>query len=164
MTARDVFWVAGELAGADFVHPAAGDALDGKTSGSQLSHKFRMRAERHDVVTFQGLLLQRKTPSTMEAVYRPLCHASASSVAARPVPRQSERCVKSRPLRQLHRWHSGIIGHGRTDWMKSDNCRVHPALTRKHPGRGGGKGGRGGQRDRQPRPARFRALPGIECR
>ena len=60
MTARDVFWVAGELAGADFVHPAAGDALDGKTSGSQLSHKFRMRAERHDVVTFHWLLPQRK--------------------------------------------------------------------------------------------------------
>ena len=30
MTARGVFWVAGELAGADFVHPAAGDALDGE--------------------------------------------------------------------------------------------------------------------------------------
>ena len=103
-----------------------------------------MRAERHDVVTFQWLLLQRKTPSTMEAVYRPLCHASASSVAARPVPRQSERCVKSRPLRQLHRWHSGIIGHGRTDWMKSDNCRVHPALTRNTLEEGVEKGGAAG--------------------
>jgi len=30
MTARGVFWVAGELAGADFVHPVAGDALDGE--------------------------------------------------------------------------------------------------------------------------------------
>ena len=27
---------------------------------AQLSHKFRMRAERHDVVTFQWLLPQRK--------------------------------------------------------------------------------------------------------
>ena len=156
MTARGVFWVAGELAGADFVHPAAGDALDGEnfwlSIEPQVPDEGRTSRRRDVSMAFATA----KTPSTMEAVYRPLCHASASSVAARPVPRQSERCVKSRPLRQLHRWHSGIIGHGRTDWMKSDNCRVHPALTRKHPGRGGGKGGRGGQRDRQPRPARFR--------
>ena len=99
-----------------------------------------------------------KTPSTMEAVYRPLCQASASSVAALPVPRQVERFVNSRPLRQLHRWHSGIIGHGRTDWMKSDNCRFSSSHDPKHTlEEGGGKGGRGGQRDRQPGPARFRA-------
>ena len=84
--------------------------------------------------------------------------ASASSVAALPVPRQVERFVNSRPLRQLHRWHSGIIGHGRTDWMKSDNCRFSSSHDPKHTlEEGGGKGGRGGQRDRQPRPARFRA-------
>jgi hypothetical protein len=89
----------------------------------------------------------------MEAVYRPLCQASASSVAALPVPRQVERFVNSRPLRQLHRWHSGIIGHGRTDWMKSDNCRFSSSHDPKHTlEEGGGKGGRGGQRDRQPRP------------
>ena len=86
-----------------------------------------------------------KTPSTVEAVYRPLCQASASSVAALPVPRQVERFVNSRPLRQLHRWHSGIIGHGRTDWMKSDNCRFHPAMTRNTPWtRGVEKGGAAG--------------------
>ena len=67
--------------------------------------------------------------------------ASASSVAALPVPRQVERFVNSRPLRQLHRWHSGIIGHGRTDWMKSDNCRFHPAMTRNTPWKRGWKRG-----------------------
>src|SRR6185295_13473653 len=53
---------------------------------------------------------------------------------------------------------SGIIGHGRTDWMKSDNCLFSSSHDPKHTlEEGGGKGGRGGQRDRQPRPARFRA-------
>ena len=117
-----------------------------------------MRAERHDVVDVSMAFATAKTPSTMEAVYRPLCQASASSVAALPVPRHVERFVNSRPSRQLHRWHSGIIGHGRTDWMKSDNCRFSSSHDPKHTlEEGGGKGGRGGQRDRQPRPARFRA-------
>ena len=48
----------GELAGADFGHPAEGDARQRKLL-AQLSHKFLMRAERH-VVTFQWLLPQRK--------------------------------------------------------------------------------------------------------
>src|SRR4029077_5070882 len=78
----------------------------------------------------------------MEAVYRPLCQASVSSVAALPVPRHVERFVNSRPSRQLYRWHSGIIGHGRTDWMKSDNCRFSSSHDPKHTlAEGGGKGG-----------------------
>src|SRR6478672_1078250 len=103
-----------------------------------------MRAERHGVVTFNGFCHSENPfhdgsglPTTLPSV--------GLFVAVLPVPRQVERFVNSRPLRQLHRWYSGIIGHGRTDWMKSDNCRFHPAMTRNTPWKWGvEKGGAAG--------------------